>query len=193
MTTTEKVAYLKGLADGLELGKETKEQKLIAAIIDVLETVAQDLDDLEENALDLGEEIDALSDDLADVEEVIYGDECCCEDYDDFEDGEEAEGCCCGHHHEEPAEDGCCGGHGHEHGGCCGGHGHHHHGGSLYEITCPGCDYTFTIDDEVLSLGSINCPSCGGVLEFDLDSGEEKAEENEGGCCCGHHHDEPAE
>lgn len=206
MTTTEKVAYLKGLADGLELGKETKEQKLISAIIDVLETVAQDLDDLEENALDLGEEIDALSDDLADVEEIIYGDdECCCEDYDDYFDdmGEGDEGCCCGghHHDDEPApegEEGCCHGHGHhhghehdhEHGGCCGGHGHHH-GGALYEITCPGCSYKFTIDDEVLSLGSINCPSCGGVLEFDLDGEGEKPENgDEGGCCCGHHHDD---
>ena len=201
MTTTEKVAYLKGLADGLELGTETKEQKLLSAIIDVLDTVARDLEDLEENALDLGEEIDAISDDLASVEEVIYGDDdcCCCDDYDDYDDVDEydeceTEGCCCGGHHEESAEgeEGCCGGHGHHHhhgheeGGCCGGHGHSH--GPLYEITCPGCNFRFTIDEEVLTLGSINCPSCGGVLEFDVQGDEDKPEE--GGCCCGGHHED---
>ena len=35
MTTSEKVAYLKGFADGLGLDKENKQDKLIAAIIDV--------------------------------------------------------------------------------------------------------------------------------------------------------------
>ena len=40
MTISEKVAYLKGLADGLDLDQETsKEGKLIAKIIDVLEDV----------------------------------------------------------------------------------------------------------------------------------------------------------
>lgn len=39
------------------------------------------VEDLEENALNLGEEIDVLSDDLADVEEVVFD-----EDDDDMED-----------------------------------------------------------------------------------------------------------
>ena len=38
MEISEKVAYLKGLAEGLALDTETKEGKLIAAIIDVLDT-----------------------------------------------------------------------------------------------------------------------------------------------------------
>ena len=86
MTTSEKVAYLKGLAEGLGLAKDSKEDKLFSAIIDVLETVAEDLEALEENALDLGDEIDAISDDLAAVEDIIYEnedeDDCCCGDYD---------------------------------------------------------------------------------------------------------------
>ena len=36
MEITEKVAYLKGLAEGMELDTEKKEGKLLAAIIDVL-------------------------------------------------------------------------------------------------------------------------------------------------------------
>ena len=38
MEISQKVAYLKGLAEGLALDTETKEGKLIAAIIDVLDT-----------------------------------------------------------------------------------------------------------------------------------------------------------
>ena len=37
MNLTEKVAYLKGLMDGMEIDLETKEGKLFAAIADVLE------------------------------------------------------------------------------------------------------------------------------------------------------------
>jgi predicted Zn finger-like uncharacterized protein len=73
MTISEKVAYLKGLAEGLNLDTEkSKEGKLISVMIGILEELAMSVEDLEENALNLGEEIDVLSDDLADVEEVVF-------------------------------------------------------------------------------------------------------------------------
>ena len=76
MTISEKVAYLKGLAEGLNLDTEkSKEGKLISVMIGILEEVGLSIEDLEENALALGEEIDVLSDDLADVESVVYDDE----------------------------------------------------------------------------------------------------------------------
>ena len=82
MTISEKVAYLKGLAEGLDLDTEkSKEGKLISVMIGILEEMAMSIEDLEENDLDLGEEIDVLSDDLADVEEVVFGD-----DFDEDED-----------------------------------------------------------------------------------------------------------
>ena len=85
MTISEKVAYLKGLAEGLDLDVEkSKEAKLISVMIGILEEVAMSIEDLEENDLDLGEEIDVLSDDLADVEEVVFGD-----DFDEDEDEED--------------------------------------------------------------------------------------------------------
>ena len=87
MTISEKVAYLKGLAEGLNLDTEkSKEGKLISVMIGILEEVGLSIEDLEENAQALGEEIDALSDDLADVESVVYdeeSDEDEDEDYDD--------------------------------------------------------------------------------------------------------------
>ena len=173
MTTSEKVAYLKGLADGLGLDKDNKQDKLLAAVIDVLDTVAKDLDELEDNALDLADEIDAISDDLADIEELVYNDDYddeCCEDYDDE--------CCCGEH--DDYEDSCCGGHHHHDDGCCCG-GHHHDEPVFYEVTCPACENTITVDEDVLALGKIECPNCGETLEFDMDSieYEEEAPEKE--------------
>ena len=157
MTTSEKVAYLKGFAEGLGLDKENKQDKLLAAIIDVLDTIALNIEEIEENALDLGDEIDAISDDLAEVESIVY-DECSDDEYDDE---------CCD---ESDYEGECCGGHHHHdsHECCCGSHDDH----VFYEVTCPACDNTITVDEDVLALGKIQCPSCGEILEFDLGSVE---------------------
>ena len=85
MTISEKVAYLKGLAEGLDIDTEkSKEGKLISVMIGILEEVGLSIEDLEENTVALGEEIDALSDDLSDVEQLV------------FEDEDEEDGCGCG-------------------------------------------------------------------------------------------------
>jgi len=87
MTISEKVAYLKGLAEGLNIDTDkSKEGKLINVMIGILEEVALSIEDLEENSLALGEEIDVLSDDLADVEAVVFDDEDEDEDEEEFDD-----------------------------------------------------------------------------------------------------------
>jgi len=97
MTISEKVAYLKGLAEGLDLDTvKSKEGKLISVMIGILEELAMSVEDLEENALDLGEEIDVLSDDLADVEEVVFDEEDDAEDEDYDDDWFEVECPTCG-------------------------------------------------------------------------------------------------
>ena len=81
MTISEKVAYLKGLAEGLNLDTEkSKEGKLISVMIGILEEIGLSIEDLEENTQALGEEIDVLSDDLSDVEDVVFDED---EDEDD--------------------------------------------------------------------------------------------------------------
>ncbi len=86
MTISEKVAYLKGLAEGLNIDTDkSKEGKLINVMIGILEEIGLAIEDLEENSLALGEEIDVLSDDLADVEAVVFDDE----DEDDEDEDEE--------------------------------------------------------------------------------------------------------
>ena len=102
MTTSEKVAYLKGLAEGLGVDKETKEGRILDAILDILEDVAHDIEDLEENAWELGEAIDQVSDDLSDIEDIVYDLD---EDEDDDEDEDECCGCCCEDEDEDDFEE----------------------------------------------------------------------------------------
>ena len=79
MTIAEKVAYLKGLAEGLNIDTDkSKEGKLINVMIGILEEVALSIEDLEENSLALGEEID--------VEAVVFDDEDEDEDEEEFDD-----------------------------------------------------------------------------------------------------------
>lgn len=72
MEISEKVAYLKGLAEGLALDTESKEGKLIAAIIDVLDDMSEKFEDLEDELCDVEDGLDAVSDDLCEVEEALY-------------------------------------------------------------------------------------------------------------------------
>ena len=149
MTTSEKVAYLKGLAKGLGVDKKSKEGQLLEAIIDVLDEIAGDIEELEANSWDLGEAIDQVSDDLSDLEDYVYDSED--EGWDDEDEGDDE--CCCGCG-EEPM---------------------------FYEVTCPACNNTITIDEDILDLGSIQCPNCGETLEFEgIETDDEDEDEDEG-------------
>ena len=95
MEITEKVAYLKGLAEGMELDTDKKVGKLLAAIIDTLDDIALELEDIKDEQAELADGLDAVSDDLEDVENVVF-DEWDDEDeenseyyYDDLDEDEE--------------------------------------------------------------------------------------------------------
>ena len=80
----EEVAYLKGLAEGLEISKETKEGKIIHKIIDVLESFADSIVELDEEQCDLAEYVESIHEDLSDIEDDIYDDDELDEDCDDL-------------------------------------------------------------------------------------------------------------
>lgn len=84
MTISEKIAYLKGMYDGMELGETSKEAKLIGGILDVLEEIGLSIEDLEDTCGAMDEEIEAISEDLAEVEDIVFEDED--EDDDDEDD-----------------------------------------------------------------------------------------------------------
>ena len=90
MEIMEKVAYLKGLAEGMELDTEKKEGKLLSAIIDLLEDIALEIEDLWDGEEELAEGLDAVSDDLEDVEDLLF-DDLDDEDFDDLDDDDEYE------------------------------------------------------------------------------------------------------
>ncbi len=87
MTICEKIAYLKGMADGMQLEQETsKEAKLLKAMLDVLEEIGLTIEDLEDEVDLISEGLDIVSDDLEDVEEFLFDDEDDDDYYDDDED-----------------------------------------------------------------------------------------------------------
>lgn len=81
----ERVAYLKGLAEGMQISDATNEGKLLKAIIEVLDDMALAVDDIEEVQEQLSEQIDSMDEDLADMERIVFDD-----DYDEDEDECEA-------------------------------------------------------------------------------------------------------
>ena len=76
MTVSEKVAYIKGLTDGLKLDEDKDEVKVIKALIDVVDELTQELTALEEDFDELCEQVDEVDEDLGAVEEYVYDDEC---------------------------------------------------------------------------------------------------------------------
>lgn len=88
METIESLGYLKGLLDGLDLDSNKKETKAINAIVDVLSNVVEDIEDMTEGMELLAEQLDAVDEDLAEVEDYLMGDDfdCDCDDCCDCDD-----------------------------------------------------------------------------------------------------------
>ena len=87
MDICEKIAYIKGLAEGLAIDDSTKEGKVLGAIIDLLADITEEICDIEDGCDELMEQIDAVDEDLAALEDVIYEDDeddcdCDCDDCD---------------------------------------------------------------------------------------------------------------
>ena len=72
---TAKVSYLKGLCDGLNIDESKPEGKLLVSIIDVLKDMSAALDDVIDAHDELEEKVDEIDKDLADIEDIAYGDD----------------------------------------------------------------------------------------------------------------------
>ncbi len=132
MKITEKAAYIKGLAEGLELDPKDKQTKVLKALIDLVNEMAEEISELEQCYDDVCDQIDALDEDLAGVEDLLYEDE------------DDEEGCSCSCSTDDTA----------------------------YEVTCPTCNTVIGLNEDDLGEGSMTCPSCGELLEFDYDEDE---------------------
>ncbi|AFS78381.1 hypothetical protein Curi_c13710 [Gottschalkia acidurici 9a] len=70
----EKVSYLRGLAEGLDIEEDSNEGKLLLHIIDTLEDFADAIVDLGVAQEEISEYVEAIDEDLSDVEDEIYFD-----------------------------------------------------------------------------------------------------------------------
>ena len=75
MTISEKISYIKGLAEGLALEGDTKEGKVLLAIIDLLDDMVDEIDAIDEACAEIGEQLDAVDEDLSLLEDDYYYDE----------------------------------------------------------------------------------------------------------------------
>ena len=76
MTITEKVAYIQGLFDGLKLDTEKSgEARILSELLDVMKEVGQRLDGVDTILDSFDEELDALGDSVADLEDAVFDDE----------------------------------------------------------------------------------------------------------------------
>ena len=92
MTITEKVAYIQGLFDGLKLDAEKSgEARVLSEVLDVLREVGMQLDGMDAAIDQFDEELDALGDSVADLEEAVFDDEEEDEDFTGFGDEDDEE------------------------------------------------------------------------------------------------------
>ena len=160
MTILEKTAYIKGLCEGLELDKkDTAEAKIIKALIDLCNDMAEEIECLGEDVEDLIDYCEELDEDLGDVEEVLLDEDeydedeeeylcgcgCDCEDCDCDCEGEDCEdcecyGCECDCNECEFGDD-----------------------DDFFEIVCPSCGETVCFDESV-NEEELVCPACGSEL-----------------------------
>ncbi len=152
MDIVEKVAYLRGLAEGLNLNSDKPETKMFSAIMDVLEELAEGQDDLAATVDLMSQQLDEVDEDLGEVEELLYGGcDCGCED-------DECDCDDCNHDHAAPAdmpeeeED------------------------EFYEVECPACHEVICVDEGILEDGSVECPNCGEKLEFEIEFDDSSVE-----------------
>ena len=84
MTLAEKAAYLKGLMDGIKLDTEKDENRLLKAVVDLLQDMAVSIDDLEDNAIAVSDELDEIEENLDAIDEFLMDEDD--EDDEDFDD-----------------------------------------------------------------------------------------------------------
>jgi len=70
----ERVAYLQGLTQGLNVSSHSAEGKLLINIIDVLDDMAEEFSNIQMVQEDLETYVESMDEDLTDLEEEVYDD-----------------------------------------------------------------------------------------------------------------------
>ena len=168
MSMMEKAMYLKGLCDGVDLDKTTKEGKLIAALLDMVTEMAAEMDDMQAEICEVKDYCEELDEDLGTVEEVLLDIDDDDEDYEDedFDDDDDfgCDGNCAGCDYDcgideddlfdedEDDED-------------------------YFEVVCPACGDVINFDSSI-DPENLLCPNCGEKFECIVDEDDLKALES---------------
>ena len=145
----KKVAYLKGMAEGMDLKDDSVQNRLLLRMLETLEEIADEMEAIASRQDETEQYIDELDADLGEVEEFLFAEE------EDDEDDCECD-CGCGHHHhhdedededeewDEEDED---------------------EGIDFIEYECPHCKTCVYYDQEAFDLEEEHlCPECGKEL-----------------------------
>ncbi|MBE6617341.1 MAG: hypothetical protein E7627_05325 [Ruminococcaceae bacterium] len=152
MTAKETSAYIKGIIEGANFDTTTTEGKIINALVDLCQKMAEEIEELQEDVDTAFDYLDELDEDLGAVEEIIYDelDDCDCDcDDDDCDcdccdcDDDDCDCCdCCDCDDEDETE--------------------------FYVAMCPNCNGKVYFDD-TMDPKDVVCPQCQKPLVEDED------------------------
>lgn len=72
---TDRISYLKGMAAGMKLNMDKDSNKLMLEMLTVMGEMAEEMAAMTEAHNDLNEYVESIDDDLADLEETLFGEE----------------------------------------------------------------------------------------------------------------------
>lgn len=141
MDILEKCAYIKGLAEGLNLDATKPEGKVLNAIIDLLSDITNTIADMDDEVATLGDYIEEVDHDLGEVEEYLYDEDCDCDCDEDCDCDCDDDCDCCDDDCDCDCDCDDC-------------------GEDFMEAMCPHCAETICFDNE-LDPDDLICPACG--------------------------------
>ena len=154
MTVNEKVAYIKGLMEGLDFKPDTSEKKILSLVVDLLADMCEADDSISDRMDNLEQYLSELDSDLGDVEELLCdhdnGDVDDVDDVDDDDidapDDDDSE--------EDDDDD------------------DDDDDSDIFEVECPNCGETVYFDSSLLDKKEIRCPACNEKFSFEFNEGE---------------------
>lgn len=153
MTVNEKVAYIKGLMEGLDFKPDTSEKKILSLVVDLLADMCEADDSISDRMDNLEQYLSELDSDLGDVEELLC-DPDPDDDDDDDDDGDDDPD-------DDDNDDDDDGDDGDD--------------DDIFEVECPNCGETVYFDSSLLDKKEIRCPACNEKFSFEFNE-----DENEG-------------
>lgn len=73
MNLSERAAYIKGLAEGLDLDTDKKEARVIKEMLELLSEMATDVENIGDDLGQLYDAVETIDEDLSYVEEEVFG------------------------------------------------------------------------------------------------------------------------